>query len=73
MLYFKEKTLWFYLVDLPWLGMCVLGLVVRPILYSMYSKICCCLYLAALNLDVQHYEETLDVAALLVFLVSSEL
>lgn len=53
--------------------MCVLGLVVRPILYSMYSKICCCLYLAALNLYVQPYEETLDVMALLVFLVSSEL
>ena len=51
--YFKEKILWLYLVDLLWLGMCLLGLVVRPISYSVYCKICSSLSLAALNLDAQ--------------------
>lgn len=35
MLYFREKISWLYLVDLPWLAMCLVGLVVRPILYSV--------------------------------------
>lgn len=52
-LYFKEKILWLYLVDVLWQGMCLLGLVVRLISYSVYCKICCCLYLPAPNLNVQ--------------------
>lgn len=57
MLYFRKKISWLYLVDLPWLAMCLVGLVVRHILYSVYYKIFYFLCLAAPYFEIQFYED----------------